>query len=171
MLSPYLFDAGWLADPHLTVREESAPVNGLPKLISGCQPIDNAQYIFSSDQARDEFLSVEPAAEPFMRPYVSALDYLRNRHRWILALHDATPNVLAGMPRVRERIARVREFRSRSKRKQTLVLADYPTRYNVNVIPDAPFLVVPKVSSERREYVPIGWLEPPNDPERSRLRT
>ena len=65
------------------------------------------------------------------------------------------------MPRVRERIARVREFRSRSKRKQTLMLADYPTRYNVEVIPTTPFLVIPEVSSERREYVPIGWLEPP----------
>ena len=164
VLSPYLFDASWIADPHLTVREESAPVNGLPKLISGSQPIDNGQYIFSSEQARDEFLSAEPAAAPFLRPYVSALDYLRNRHRWILALHDAPPNVLAGMPIVRERIARVREFRSRSKRKQTLMLADYPTRYNVNVIPTAPFLVVPEVSSERRDYVPIGWLEPPTIP-------
>ena len=164
VLSPYLFDAGGLADPHLTVREESAPANGLPKLISGSQPIDNGQYIFSSEQAREEFLSAEPAAEPFLRPYVSALDYLRNRHRWILALHDAPPNVLAGMPTVRERIARVREFRSRSKRKQTLMLADYPTRYNVNVIPTAPFLVVPEVSSERREYVPLGWLEPPTIP-------
>ncbi len=164
VLSPYLFGAGGLADPHLTVREESGPVNGLPRLISGSQPIDNGQYIFSSEQARDEFLSVEPAAEPFLRPYVSALDYLRNRQRWILALHDAPPNVLACMPTVRERIARVREFRSRSKRKQTLMLADYPTRYNVNVIPTAPFLVVPEVSSERREYVPIGWLEPPTIP-------
>ena len=164
VLSPYLFDAGGLADPHLTVQEESAPANGLPKLISGSQPIDNGQYIFSSEQAREEFLSAEPAAAPFLRPYVSALDYLRNRHRWILALHDAPPNVLAGMPMVRERIARVREFRSRSKRKQTLVLADYPTRYNVNVIPTAPFLVIPEVSSERREYVPLGWLEPPTIP-------
>ncbi|MDE2871373.1 MAG: N-6 DNA methylase [Gemmatimonadota bacterium] len=161
VLSPYLFDAGGLADPHLTVREESAPVNGLPKLISGCQPIDNGQYIFSSEQARDEFLSAEPAAERFIRPYASGLDYLKNRTRWILALHDAPPNVLAGMPKVRERIARVREFRSRSKRKQTLMLADYPTRYNVSVIPTAPFLVIPEVSSERRDYVPIGWLEPP----------
>ena len=164
VLSPYLFDAGGLADPHLSVREESAPANGLPKLISGSQPIDNGQYIFSSEQARDEFLSAEPAAAPFLRPYVSALDYLRNRDRWILALHDAPPNVLAGMPMVRERIARVREFRSRSKRKQTLMLADYPTRYNVNVVPTAPFLVVPKVSSERREYVPVGWLDPPTIP-------
>ncbi len=161
VLSPYLFDAGGLADPHLTVREENAPVNGLPRLISGSQPIDNGQYIFSSEQARDEFLSVEPAAEQFIRPYASGLDYLRNRCRWILALHDAPPNLLAGMPKVRERIARVREFRSRSKRKQTLMLADYPTRYNVSVIPNAPFLVIPEVSSERRDYVPIGWLEPP----------
>ena len=160
-LSPYLFGAGELADPRLTVREQSSPVNGLPKLISGCQPIDNGEYIFSSEQARDEFLSVEPAAEPFIRPYASGLDYLRNRYRCILALHDAPPNVLAGMPKVRERIARVREFRSRSKRKQTLMLADYPTRYNVNVLPAAPFLVIPEVSSERRDYVPIGWLEPP----------
>ena len=164
VLSPYLFDASWIADPHLTVREESTPANGLPKLISGCQPIDNGQYIFSSEQARDEFLSVEPEAEPFIRPYVSALDYLRNRCRWILALHDAPPNVLADLPKVRERIALVREFRSRSKRKQTLMLADYPTRYNVNVLPTTPFLVIPKVSSERREYVPVGWLEPPTIP-------
>ena len=161
VLSPYLFDAGGLADPHLTVREESVQVNGLPRLISGSQPIDNGQYIFSSRERRDEFLSVEPAAEQFIRPYASGLDYLKNRCRWILALHDAPPNVLAGMPKVRERIARVREFRSRSKRKQTLMLADYPTRYNVSVIPTAPFLVIPEVSSERRDYVPIGWLEPP----------
>ena len=139
-------------------------MNGLPKLISGSQPIDNGQYIFSSEEARSEFLSAEPRAEPFIRPYVSGLDYLRNRHRWILALRDAPPNVLAGMPQVRARIARVREFRSRSKRKQTLQLAHYPTRYNVEVIPTAPFLVIPKVSSERREYVPVGWLEPPTIP-------
>ena len=160
-LSPYLFDASGLADPHLTVREESTPVNGLPKLISGSQPIDDGQYIFKTEQERAEFLSAEPGAEAYLRPYMSGRDYLENRCRWILSLHDAPPNVLAGMPNVRDRIARVRAFRSRSKRKQTLMLADYPTRYNVNVIPTVPFLVIPEVSSERREYVPIGWLEPP----------
>ena len=58
----------------------------------------------------------------------------------------------------------VRCFRAKSKRKSTLAIADYPTRYNVEVIPTAPFLAVPKVSSERREYVPAGWLEPPTIP-------
>ena len=42
-----------------------------------------------------------------------------------------------------------------------MAIADFPTRYNVEVLPTAPFLVIPEVSSERREYVPIGWLEPP----------
>lgn len=161
MLSPYLFDGGGIADPHLTVREESAPVNGLPKLVSGCQPIDDGEYIFPSEQDRDEFLAVEPAAEPFIRPYASGQDYLKNRYRWILALQDAPPNVLAGMPEVRERIAKVRKYRSDSPREQTQKLADYPTRYNVTVLPTTPFLVVPEVSSERRDYVPIAWLEPP----------
>ena len=61
-------------------------------------------------------------------------------------------------------MASVRRFRSQSKRQSTLAIADYPTRYNVEVLPAAPYLVVPKVSSERREYVPIGWLEPPTIP-------
>ena len=61
-------------------------------------------------------------------------------------------------------MASVRRYRSRSRRKSTLAIADYPTRYNVEVLPDTSFLVVPKVSSERREYVPIGWLEPPTIP-------
>jgi hypothetical protein len=55
----------------------------------------------------------------------------------------------------------VRESRLKSIRKSTLAIADYPTRYNVEVIPKKPFLVIPKVSSERREYAPIGWLAPP----------
>ena len=61
-------------------------------------------------------------------------------------------------------MAAVRVFRAKSQRKSTLAIADYPTRYNVEVIPEAPFLVIPEVSSERREYAPIGWLEPPTIP-------
>ena len=65
------------------------------------------------------------------------------------------------MPKVVERMQAVKAFRAKSKRKSTLAIADYPTQYNVNVIPTAPFLVVPEVSSERRDYIPIAWLEPP----------
>ena len=71
------------------------------------------------------------------------------------------PDVLARLPLVRERITTVRAYRQASKSKPTQKLADTPTLYHVNVFPTVPFLVVPEVSSERREYVPIGWLAPP----------
>ena len=164
VLSPYLFDAGGLADPHLTVREERAPVNGLPRLIIGSKPIDGGNYIFRTEQKRTEFVAGEPAAEQYVRPYIGAREYLQGGGRWILALHDAPPNVLRGMPAVRERIAAVRSYREASRSAPTRKLAQTPTLYHVNVIPTAPFLVVPEVSSERREYVPIGWLEPPTIP-------
>ena len=161
VLSPYLFDAGGLADPHLTVREESAPVNGLPKLKIGSKPIDGGHYIFRTEEKRAEFVAGEPAVKPYIRPYIGAREYLQGGGRWILALHDAPPSVLAGMPAVRDRIAAVRSYREASRSAPTRKLAQTPTLYHVNVIPTAPFLVVPEVSSERREYVPIGWLEPP----------
>ena len=162
-LSPYLFDAGGLSDPHLVVSEESAPINGTGRLISGSQPIDNGEYIFNAEE-RAELLEAEPDAAQFLRPYVGAREYLQGGERWILALQEASPTELKSLPRVRERMGAVRCFRAKSKRKSTLAIADYPTRYNVEVIPEAPFLAVPKVSSERREYVPAGWLEPPTIP-------
>ena len=159
-LSPYLFDAGGLSDPHLTVHEESAPINEMGKLIIGSKPIDSGHYIFSAGE-RAAFLETEPDAAPFLRPFVGAREYLQGGERWILALHDAAPDVLARLPRVRERIAAVRTYRQASKSRPTVKLAETPTLYHVNVVPTAPFLVIPEVSSERREYVPIGWLEPP----------
>ena len=160
MLSPYLFDAGGLADPHLTVCSESNPINGARKLIIGSKPIDGGHYIFNEDE-RATFLEAEPGAAPYLHPFVGAQEYLQGGDRWILALHGAAPGVLARLPRVRECIAAVRSYREASKSLPTRKLAATPTLYHVNVLPTAPFLVIPEVSSERREYVPIGWLEPP----------
>ena len=162
-LSPYLFDAGGLSDPHLVVRQESAPINGMGRLIIGSKPIDGGEYIFSAEE-RAEFLQAEPDAARYLRPYVGAREYLQGSERWILALHDTPPDVLARLPRVRERIAAVRAYREDSDSAPTRKLAATPTLYHVNVIPTAPFLVIPESSSERREYAPIGWLEPPTIP-------
>ena len=146
-LSPYLFDAGGLADPHLVVREESAPINGMGRLIIGSKPIDGGYYIFNAAE-RSALLDAEPETAPWLRPFIGAL-------------HDAPPEVLARLPEVRGRIAAVRAYREASKSVPTRKLAATPTLYHVNVIPTHPFLVIPEVSSERREYAPIGWLEPP----------
>ena len=160
ILSPYLFGADGLTDPHLTVREESRPINGMAPLRYGSQPIDGGHIIFGAEE-RDALLAVEPDAAPFLHPYVGAREYLQGGGRWILALGEASPDALARLPRVRERIAAVREYRLTSKRAVTRELASFPTEFAFTTIPDTTFLVIPEVSSERREYVPIGWLEPP----------
>ena len=118
MLSPYLFDASGLADPHLTVREASGPSNEITPIRYGSQPIDGGHYIFNAEE-RDAFLETEPDAGPLLHPFVGAREYLQGGKRWILALHDVAPDVLAGLPRVRERIAAVRESRLASKRAVT----------------------------------------------------
>lgn len=159
-LSPYLFDASTLNDPHIVVRETSKPLNGFPKLIIGSKPIDGGNYIFTAEE-KDVFLTEEPGASAFFHPYVGSKEFLNGGDRWILALQDASIEVLKSLPKVRERIAAVRACRVASKSKPTQALAATPTLYHVNVIPTAPFLVVPEVSSERREYVPIAWMEPP----------
>ena len=162
-LSPYLFDARGLSDPRIVVRESSLPLNGLPRLIIGSKPIDGGHYIFKVDE-RDTFLAEEPGAEPYLRPFVGSREFLQGGERWILHLADAPPQVLKALPKVRERIAAVRAYRLASRSKPTQSLALTPKLYHVNVIPTTPFLVVPRVSSERREYVPIAWMEPPTIP-------
>ncbi|MDE2645121.1 MAG: hypothetical protein OXI05_04705 [Bacteroidota bacterium] len=160
MLSPYLIDAGGLTNPHTIAQEVSRPINGLKQMIIGSKPIDGGHYIFNETQ-RNEFLEIEPRVSPFMRPFIGAREFLQGKKRWILALHDALPNELHQLQHVRKRMASVRAYREASKSKPTQKIAQTPTLYHVNVIPEAPFLVIPEVSSERREYIPIGWLEPP----------
>ena len=162
-LSPYLFNCSELSDTSLVVREESQPINGLSKLIIGSKPIDGGYYIFAAEE-RARFLEEEPDAAPLLYPFVGAREFLQGGKRWILALHDASPSLLAKLPEVRKQISSVRNYRKASKSKPTQKLAETPTLYHVNVLPTAPFLVIPKVSSERREYVPVGWLEPPTIP-------
>ena len=166
MLSSYLFDASGLTNPHIIAREESRPINGLRQMIIGSQPIDKGYYIFTQEE-RDGFLEIEPGASPFMRPFVGAREFLQGKRRWILALHDAPPNELARLPHVRKRIAAVRAYRKASKRISTQKLAQTPTLYQVNVIPETLFLAIPETSSERREYIPVGWMEPPVVPSNS----
>ena len=132
----------------------------MPRLIIGSKPIDGGNYILDA-AARADLLDAWPEAAPLIRPYVGSREYLNSTQRWILWLGEAPPELLRRTAPLGERVTAVREFRQRSKSAPTRALAETPTLYHVNVIPTASFLVVPEVSSERREYVPIGWLDPP----------
>ncbi len=172
-ISPYLFDAGRLTDPHVTVREEPRPINGMPRIIIGSKPIDGGYYILSP-QERAALVATEPGAAAFIHPYVGSREFLQGGERFILHLGDAPPNALRDLRQVRALIEKVRAYRLGqipAKRKaeeqakepgiSSRALAETPRAFHVTVVPVAPFLVLPEVSSERRKYAPIAWMEPP----------
>jgi len=160
VISPYLFNAANLADPHTVVYEQATPFDAMPLMIIGSKPIDDGNYILSDEEC-NALVKAEPHAGAYLRPYIGSEEFINGGKRWILALHNATPSDIRAMPNVRKRIEAVHDFRKASKSAPTKKLADTPTLYHVNVVPKQPFLVVPEVSSEHREYVPIGYLQPP----------
>jgi hypothetical protein len=175
-ISPYLFDAGGLVDPHTVVKEEPRPINGLSRIVIGSKPIDGGHFIFSLEEMQAH-LALEPEAAKFFHPYIGSREFLQGGERYILYLGDASPVELRDLRMVREVIAKVRAYRlgeipAKGKSDDdksepglsSLQLAQTPTRFHVTVVPSSPFLVLPEVSSERREYIPIAWLEPPTIP-------
>ena len=162
-LSPYLTDAGALTDRHTVVHEASRPLCAVPAMVIGTKPIDGGNLILSDDE-KDALVRAEPSAAAYLRPFIGGSEYIRGQRRWLLLLEHAPPAEVRSMPAVRARLKAVREFREASTSPPTRAMAATPARFHVTVVPERPFLVVPESSSERRDYVPIGWLEPPAVP-------
>jgi hypothetical protein len=162
-ISPYLFDASLLASRHLVVRESRTPLAPVPPLRMGSKIVDGGHYILS-DEEKASLVLIEPQSEKYICPLIGSEEYINGGSRWILNLDKVEPNALRLMPKVIERVSAVKSFRLKSKKQKTRELAQTPTRFEVMTIPERQFLVIPEVSSERREYVPIGWLSPPTIP-------
>ena len=163
-ISPYLVEAGRLRDPHLVVRRRRVSVSGFPRIGVGSKPVDGGNFIMDHWE-REEFLSLEPRAEQLVRPYLGGREFINGVERWILYPSGAPREVVRSMPQVMKRIRAVREFRSRrSAGSLSRSLAAQPAAFHVTVVPTADYLVIPEVSSERRDYVPVGYLKPPAIP-------
>jgi hypothetical protein len=153
-INAYLADA-----PNVELQRRGKPLCEVAEMLTGNQPIDDGNYLFSPEE-RDAFLAREPGAAPYFRRWLGADEFLNGYERWCLWLGDAEPAALKALPLAMERVAAVRMFRNKSKRKSTLKLAETPRRFQVECMPDADFLVVPEVSSERRDFIPIGYFHP-----------
>lgn len=159
-ISPYLIGS---ARPLPLVRSAPAALNGLPPMEMGSKAVDGGRYILS-DEERERFLEREPQAGEYIRPFVGAREFLNRQSRWIFALHGAEPDRLRAMPETMKIVRAVKRFRLASRSGPTRDLALTPTRYHLNVLPDSQFLVVPRVGTEHREYLPVGYLDPPAIP-------
>ncbi|MEE8230508.1 MAG: DNA methyltransferase [Qipengyuania citrea] len=173
-LTAYLFDAKAAVDRHLVVKETTKPLSAPSKPTIGSKPVDGGYLIYSS-QERSELITAHPKAEALLKPFVGATEFLNGGARWILSLQATAPETIRSIPPVMDRLAKVRSFRegkipskkSDPDKKPKKVgataksLAATPAAFHVTRIPTKPILMFPRHSSERREYIPFGWLEPP----------
>ena len=153
-INGYLMDA-----PNIWIDSRSKPLCNMPPLLTGSQRIDDDLFMFTNE-TKEDFLRKEPSAEKYFRVWYGADEFLYNRPRWVLYLGNCSPSELKAMPHCYEIVRRVREYRLASKREQTLKAANYPNRFGLEVIPKFNFIIVPVVSSEKRRYIPIGFMNP-----------
>ena len=146
-------------DKQTYVRDIAEPFYTVPDMIWGNKPTDGGNLIIEAADY-DEFIAKEPNAKKWIRRYVGAREFIHNEPRYCLWLVDCPPNELRRMPLVYKRVQAVREFRLSSKKPATRQDAATPWLFQEIRQPTINYLLVPRHSSERREYVPIGWMEP-----------
>ncbi len=153
-INPYLVEA-----ENVVVRSRSKPLCDVPEIGIGNKPIDGGHYLFKTEE-KEEFLKKEPRAASYFRRWIGSDEFIKGYERWCLWLGEEDMEVLKKIPLIWERVEAVKQTRLASKSAPTRKLAEKPTRFHVENMPKGNYLVVPKVSSERRRYIPIGYESP-----------
>jgi len=153
-INPYLVDA-----PDILLFNRTSPICDVPRIGIGNKPIDDGNYLFTKEEM-EGFIAKEPAAAKWMRPWMGSVEFINGYQRYCLWLGDCPPEEIRRMPLVMERVEAVRQFRLSRESKPTQKIASTPTRFHVENIPKSEYIVIPKVSSIKRNYIPIGFLNP-----------
>lgn len=167
-ISPYLIEGSELA-----ISNRSTPICDVPEIGIGNKPIDGGYYLFTP-QEKIEFLKLEPAAKKYFRRWFGSEEFINGLERWCLWLGDCVPEELRKMPKALQLVEMVAKYRrgeappkgkeasikNTDRNEQTKLLANTPRKFHVENMPKTDFLVIPKVSSEKRNYIPIGFMTP-----------
>ena len=152
-INGYLIDAD-----NIFVESQNKPICSVPAISMGNQPIDNGQYLFEK-QEMEHFISAEPSSASYFHPWYGAREFINQCPRYCLWLGNCSPAELRKMPECLKRVEAVRKYRENSQRESTRKLADTPTRFQTENMPRGNYIVIPEVSSQRRRYVPMGYMD------------
>lgn len=156
-ISPYLTEG----TDTFVVASKNALCN-VPKMSFGNQPRDGGNFVISPDE-RTEILSKEPDLEKWLHPYIGAEEFIKGKKRYCLWLVHATPNDIKRSKILYNKVEAVRQFRLSSSAKTTNGYAKVPNCFAQMTQPEGvDYLIVPRVSSENRIYIPIGFMLPDN---------
>lgn len=152
-INPYLVDS-----PSYFLERREKPICDAPLMQSGNKPIDDGNYLFTPEE-RENFLKQEPAAAPYFRRWLGGEEFINGIERWYLWLGQCQPEQLRQLPESMKRVNAVHKFRMESRSLPTKKIAGMPTRFHTEFIADEPFIALPQVSSIRRLYIPIAFLD------------
>jgi hypothetical protein len=152
-INPYLVEAD-----NVVITKRSKPICNVPEIVFGNMPNDGGNFLFT-EQEKQEFIAKEPEAEKYIKPLLSAKEYLNGQNRWCLWLKDVLPTELKKLPLVMERVEKVKELRLSSSREATRKLGEFPMLFGEIRQPDTDYILIPRVSSERRKYIPISLFQ------------
>ena len=152
-INPYLIDA-----PNVFIDNRKKPISNVPEMIKGSSPVDGGNLIVEAEDY-EAFIQQEPLAIKYIHRFVGAREFLHDLPRYCLWLQGVSPKDINAMPLVRERIAKTREFRLSSSKAATRKFADMPSRFMEMRQPGSDYIIVPRVSSETRRYIPMGYMD------------
>lgn len=153
-INPYLVDA-----PNIFLEKRKKPIiKNAPKMLFGSMPNDGGNLLLTTEE-KHSLLLQQPECKPWIRPLLGSYEFINGRERWCLWLGNIEPKTLGAMPAVLERVNNVKKFRLQSNRSATRQLADMPTMFGEIRQPlHGHYLLVPRVSSERRPFIPLGFM-------------
>lgn len=153
-INGYLLDA-----ENVFVESRSKPICDVPLMSLGNQPIDGGHYSFTKEEM-ESFIEKEPQSAQLFRPWIGSREFINRIPRYFLYLRECSPAELRKLPECCKRVEAVRQSRLSSSRAITRKLADTPREFAFTNISNSTYIVVPEVSSERRKYIPMGFLTP-----------
>lgn len=151
-ISPYLRE-----EETILVTASKVPICDVPTTGIGNKPIDGGHFLFKPDEM-EAFVKAQPESRTYFVEWYGADELIKGNRRYFLWLANCPPSQLNKMPLCKERIEAVRLFRSKSTDEGTRKLANFPTRFHVTNIPETDFMVIPEVTSENREYIPMEYV-------------
>jgi hypothetical protein len=151
-INPYLIEGN-----DIVLSKQRKSICNAKPIAFGSMPNDGGHYLFTDDE-KVEFLKIEPKAEPYIKPMLSAREFLNNQKRWCLWLVGISPGELRQLKEVSKRVDEVRKLRESSTREATQKLAGFPALFGENRQPETDYILIPRVSSENRKYIPFGFF-------------
>ncbi len=153
-INPYLMDA-----PTVLINNRNKPLCKVSEILYGSMPIDDGHLILEKEDFK-KIIKENPENKKLIRKYAGGKELIRNTERWCIWLKGVSPSDIKKSAIITDRIKKTAQFRSQSNRPQTLALAETPTLFGEIRQPDSNMLVIPKVSSEVRRYIPICYVKP-----------